>query len=202
MKLLNEIQQKLKCKKGQENSFGGYKYRSCSDILEAVKPLLGDACLLIEDEMVQLGDRYYVKATVNLKNGDEVVTATAYAREQATRKGMDESQITGAASSYARKYALNGLFCIDDTDDADSMSGDETAKPIEIPKPSVPQKACLKAICDALIDTASDAGKTVDEKKVQGVVYALKSSYPDDVEKAGAIAAYLLNNGGIERLVK
>lgn len=121
MDKLNYIQQNLKAPKGQTNSFGKYKYRSCEDILEAVKPLLGTATLVISDEIVMLGDRFYVKATATLKDGKEEVSNTAYAREAQEKKGMDESQITGASSSYARKYALNGLFLIDDTKDADSM---------------------------------------------------------------------------------
>lgn len=123
MKRLLDIQIELKAPKGQFNSFGKYNYRSAEDILEAVKPLckIHGAVLTITDELVTIGDRYYVKATAALMSvdGGEVYTH-AYAREDADRKGMDGSQITGAASSYARKYALNGLFCIDDTKDADA----------------------------------------------------------------------------------
>lgn len=119
-KQLAEIQKTLKAPKGQRNNFGNYDYRSCEDILEAVKPLLGDLSLLINDEVVQVGDRYYVKATASLTDGEDFVANQAYAREEETKKGMDGSQITGAASSYARKYALNGLFAIDDTKDADT----------------------------------------------------------------------------------
>lgn len=120
-KLIN-IQQKLKAPKGQHNDFGKYNYRSAEDILEAVKPLLAEeGCqLTLSDEMVQVGDRYYIKATASITDGNEVVATTAYARESETKKGMDDSQITGTASSYARKYALNGLFLIDDTKDADT----------------------------------------------------------------------------------
>ena len=119
MEILNTIQKELKAPKSQYNKFGGYNYRSCEDILEAVKPFLGGATLVINDEIINLGDRYYVKATVILSDNGEEAYASAYAREPLSRKGMDESQLTGAASSYARKYALNGLFCIDDTKDAD-----------------------------------------------------------------------------------
>ena len=124
MKELIMIQQGLKAPKGQYNSFGKYNYRSCEDILEAVKELLGDqSCILnISDELVLIGDRYYVKATATITNSEgQSVSTTAFAREPIDKKGMDESQITGMASSYARKYALNGLFCIDDTKDADTM---------------------------------------------------------------------------------
>ena len=115
------IQKELRAPKGQFNAFGKYKYRSCEDILEAVKPLLGDAILLINDDLVMIGERYYVKANAALCMGEELISATAFAREEADKKGMDAAQITGACSSYARKYALNGLFLIDDTKDADTM---------------------------------------------------------------------------------
>ena len=124
MKELIMIQQGLKAPKGQYNSFGKYHYRSCEDILEAVKELLGDqSCILnISDEIILIGERYYVKATATLTNSEgKSVSSSAFAREPIDKKGMDESQITGMASSYARKYALNGLFCIDDTKDADTM---------------------------------------------------------------------------------
>ena len=121
MTKLNEIQQHLKAPKNQFNAFGKYKYRSCEDILEAVKPLLGEATLVINDEIVAIGNRVYVKATATLKEAENEVSVSAYAREAEAKKGMDEAQITGATSSYARKYALNGLFLIDDTKDADTQ---------------------------------------------------------------------------------
>lgn len=129
-KLIN-IQTELKAPKSQLNRFSNYRYRSAEDILEAVKPLLKkEGCYLnLTDEVVQIGDRYYVKATVSLVSGEKTVSSTAYAREAQVKKGMDESQITGMASSYARKYALNGLFCIDDTRDADTM--DNTAPALD-----------------------------------------------------------------------
>lgn len=120
--VLSKIQKEMKAPKSQYNAFGKYKYRSCEDILEAVKPFLNGAVLYISDEMVLIGERYYIKATATLRNGDEAVSVTAYAREEAEKKGMDSSQITGAASSYARKYALNGLFLIDDTKDSDATN--------------------------------------------------------------------------------
>ena len=124
------IQERLKAPKGQENKFGGYKYRSCEDILEAVKPLLKDEdlALTISDEIVEVGGRVYVKATATLMGPETYISTSAYAREAETKKGMDDSQITGSASSYARKYALNGLFAIDDTKDADALNkhGKET----------------------------------------------------------------------------
>lgn len=122
MEALKKIQQELKAPKGQYNNFGKYKYRSCEDILEAVKPLLAknNAELTLSDEIVQVGNRIYVKAVATLNDGTNEKSVAAYARESEAKKGMDESQVTGTASSYARKYALNGLFLIDDTKDADT----------------------------------------------------------------------------------
>lgn len=153
------IQQELKAPKGQYNNFGKYKYRSCEDILEAVKPICAkyNALLTVSDELVYMGDRYYIKATATLINAEstsikiykheydeitqnpivESIKNTAYAREEETKKGMDGSQITGTASSYARKYALNGLFCIDDTKDADT---DEFKNQETQPEPKVDKK--------------------------------------------------------------
>lgn len=131
MKELIRIQNELKAPKGQYNSFGKYSYRSCEDILEAVKPLLSsyDCILTLSDEITLVGERYYVKATAILLNGaGDKVEVTAYAREEEDKKGMDGSQITGAASSYARKYALNGLFCIDDTKDSDTTKMEAKSK--------------------------------------------------------------------------
>lgn len=122
---LSAVQRELKAPKGQRNSYGGYNYRSCEDILEAVKPLTTKfgLILVVSDEIEQVGERYYIKATATLSDSTgSYVSNTAYAREELTRKGMDASQITGAASSYARKYALNGLFAIDDTKDADATN--------------------------------------------------------------------------------
>lgn len=127
MEKLAKIQKELKAPKGQLNKFGGYNYRSCEDILEAVKPLLDGAILTLQDEIINIGNRFYVKATATFTDGTYTHSVTAMAREPETKKGMDESQITGMASSYARKYALNGLFCIDDTKDADTM--DNTPAP-------------------------------------------------------------------------
>lgn len=127
MDTLLQIQTELKAPKNNRNTFGNYNYRSAEDILEAVKPLLKkyDAQLVLSDEIIEVGGRIYVKATAVFtepegKDKRERITVTAYAREAEAKKGMDESQITGTASSYARKYALNGLFLIDDTKDADT----------------------------------------------------------------------------------
>lgn len=132
------IQTELKAPKSQYNSFGKYNYRNCEDILEAVKPLLVKykAALKVSDELVMVGDRYYIKATAQLINAGGQDTTfienTAFAREEEEKKGMDGSQVTGASSSYARKYALNGLFAIDDTKDSDTTNnGGKTEKAAE-----------------------------------------------------------------------
>ena len=125
MKELISIQSELKAPKSQFNKFGGYKYRKAEDILEAVKPLLAKqkCTLIITDDVVLIGNRIYVKATATIKNEKgECETTTGWAREEETKKGMDGSQITGASSSYARKYALNGLFAIDDNADSDTTN--------------------------------------------------------------------------------
>lgn len=125
MKELISIQSELKAPKSQFNKFGGYKYRKAEDILEAVKPLLAKqkCTLTITDDIVMVGNRIYVKATATIKNEKgECETTTGWAREEETKKGMDGSQITGASSSYARKYALNGLFAIDDNADSDTTN--------------------------------------------------------------------------------
>lgn len=126
---LLRVQTKLKAPKNQYNIFGKYYYRSCEDITEAVKPLLAEEKLImtISDELTLIGERYYIKATVTVIDGEtgEKHEVHAYAREAESKKGMDESQITGAASSYARKYALNGMFAIDDTKDSDATNTHE-----------------------------------------------------------------------------
>ena len=115
------VQKELKAPKSQYNSFGGYSYRNCEDILEAVKPLLAQQglALYISDTVKEIGGRVYVEARVTITDGEKEISVTASAREEETKKGMDSSQITGSTSSYARKYALNALFCIDDNKDAD-----------------------------------------------------------------------------------
>lgn len=137
---LANVQSALKAPKGQYNSFGKYKYRSCEDIVESVKPLLkaNGLLLTLTDEIWTIGDRYYVKAMatiIDTADGNHI-SVCAYAREEETKKGMDGSQVTGASSSYARKYALNGIFAIDDTKDSDSTNthGQEQSAPQEAPK--------------------------------------------------------------------
>ena len=151
-KKLSGIQCELVATKGQYNNFGKYSYRSCEDILEAVKPLLDEykVAIVIKDDIVLVGDRFYVKATATLIDSEtgETVEASAFARESADKKGMDSSQVTGATSSYARKYALNGLFAIDDNKDADATNthGKETIKVNMTPALSEAQLKRLYAI--------------------------------------------------------
>lgn len=125
---LAKIQQDLDAPKNQWNDFSNFWYRSCEDILEGLKPLLNGLVLTMSDDVTIVGDRIYVKATVTLTDGENSISNSALAREALSKKGMDESQITGTASSYARKYALNGLFCIDDEKDADSKDNNEKPK--------------------------------------------------------------------------
>lgn len=143
---LIEIQAELKAPKNQFNKFGGYNYRNCEDILEAVKPLCAkhEIVPLLSDEIVMIGDRFYIKATAKVTDGKEEIATTAFARESKDKKGMDESQITGSASSYARKYALNGLFCIDDTKDADFMDNSQSGKQQQQPKPQPTKETHVK----------------------------------------------------------
>ena len=158
------IQTRLKAPKGQYNSFGKYHYRSCEDILEAVKPLLSEAkaALTVTDRIVQIGDRFYVEATATLRDAEsaDTISNTASAREDEEKKGMDGSQITGAASSYARKYALNGLFAIDDTKDADSTNthGAQPAQTSVAPKSAPTQAPTASTLPKALLDEAQKLG--------------------------------------------
>ena len=119
---LEKIQKELNAPKNQYNSFGKYHYRSCEDILGAVKPLLDGCALVVTDEMQLIGDRFYLVATARISDGKDSIEAKGYAREELQKKGMDAAQLTGATSSYARKYALNGLFAIDDTKDSDATN--------------------------------------------------------------------------------
>ena len=158
------VQAELKAPKGQTNTFGKYKYRSCEDILEAVKPILNKnkASLFISDTLEMVGERYYIKATATFIDAEtgETIANTAYARESAEKKGMDDSQVTGATSSYARKYALNGLFLIDDTKDADTdeyrnqqkskeeRKFDEKVEKDKASKISKADQEILKGVCE------------------------------------------------------
>lgn len=182
MEVLKNIQQELKAPKGQYNNFGKYKYRSAEDILEAVKPLLGKygAQLTLTDEIIEVGGRIYVKATAKLTDGKEEAVTTAFAREPAEKKGMDESQITGTASSYARKYALNGLFLIDDTKDADTdeyskQQGKQAPKQQQAQQPA-PQKPNERKI------SATGA------KALESLIMQARANREDILRQAGVVS--------------
>lgn len=191
MNKLTEIQKRLKAPKGQYNSFGKYKYRSCEDILEAVKPILAelDCTLTLSDELVLIGTRYYVRASAWLRGEgvDEIVTA--FARESESKSGMDSSQITGTASSYARKYALNGLFCIDDTKDADTDEyANQNKKQTQAQAPAEKQKQTF--------DSNHPLWQKVLDKMAagQGSIAELQKVYIVPAHAEKAITDYLNNH--------
>jgi hypothetical protein len=170
---LERIQKQLKAPKNQHNKFGGYNYRSCEDILEAIKPLLDGCVVTISDTIREVGGRIYVEAEATISDGVNQINVTAFAREPEDRKGMDASQITGAASSYARKYALNGLFLIDDTKDADH---DHKAEPKPVAKPTLDVEKVLKAMNDAADRATLDkfyksAMERADEKQKETIQF-------------------------------
>ncbi len=187
-KLLS-IQTELKAPKNQRNNFGNYNYRSCEDILEALKPLLekNKVTLWLDDEMVLVGNRVYVKATATFIDGDLTTKAHGWAREEETKKGMDASQITGAASSYARKYALNALFLIDDNKDSDATNNHqevkETAKPESKAKP---EAAAGNAESSAPIKERV-IGKIKDRKENNGWVKYLINNFVLSTKKGDII---------------
>lgn len=150
---LVKIQSELKAPKAQRNNFGNYNYRSCEDILEAVKPLLKEygLWLTLSDSVVNVGTHNYIQTNATLSDGESVITVTALAREAETKKGMDDAQITGAASSYARKYALNGLFAIDDTKDADTQ--DNRQAPAKAQPAKVDPLAAAKDELNKMLET-------------------------------------------------
>lgn len=171
------IQSELKAPKSQYNSFGKYNYRNCEDILEAVKPLCvkHGAVLKLSDNLVQIGERYYITATATLANiekPDEVISTTAFAREEAEKKGMDGSQVTGASSSYARKYALNALFCIDDTKDSDTTNTGDTTK--RASKPTSTAQKAEPQVCE-------ECGAAIEsDRKRDGTIW-----YADEIVRYG-----------------
>jgi hypothetical protein len=172
MNKLTQIQSELKAPKNQYNSFGKYKYRNCEDILEAVKPLLAkyDCKLIISDELINVGTRFYIKATAKFKSNDGVVTVSAMAREEESKKGMDGSQVSGAASSYARKYCLNGLFLIDDTKDADSQAPVKSDTSVMQKISSATSKAELISIWQ-LLPPADKTEKVIASFKLKALEY-------------------------------
>lgn len=172
MEILNKIQKELKAPKNQMNSFGNYKYRSCEDILEAVKPLLGEATLILTDDIAMMGDRFYVKATATITYKGESISVTSFARESTEKKGMDTAQITGASSSYARKYALNGLFCIDDTKDADATHTNGNGGAVEY----IDEKQ-QSQILDYIAEYGIDMTKFLAFMKVSKIVEITKADF-------------------------
>lgn len=221
----SELQQRLKCGKDSVNDFGKYRYRTCSAILEAVKPLLGSATLTITDELVMVGERYYIRAVATYRNAEEgeEFSATAYAREPLSKKGMDESQVTGAASTYARKYALCGLLAIDDSSsDPDATNRPEGAQePRRRQKPSdasdgaaptviVPQGASQPASADTMNELMRLAAEYAEMRgrKAADVISALDAtkrlkamgaSSGNGYTQAQAEAATIIVRGWIEK---
>lgn len=187
-KKLWTIQQTLNAPKGQYNKFGGYSYRSAEDILEAVKPLLQNVTLMVSDEIVLIGDRYYVKATATLSDGEDSISATAFAREEKERKGMTAGQLTGATSSYARKYALNGLFCIDDAKDLDTdayakQTGQQPRQQKNQPKQQPQQQKAPPNPDEVLARFCDAAAKAQDEKALKEIFAKCWKLLPIDSEQ-------------------
>ena len=156
VKKLADIQKKLNAPKGQTNTFGGYKYRSCEDILMAVKPLLVDMAITVNDEIVLFGDRIYVKATATITDGESSISTSAFAREAVSKKGMDDAQVTGSTSSYARKYALNGLLLIDDNKDADHADNSQPQRDFAKEMKQAKSEKSLKDIFGAAWKSTQD----------------------------------------------
>ncbi|NNS07290.1 ERF family protein [Erwinia sp. JH02] len=185
---LAEIQRTLNAPKNQFNSFGKYKYRSCEDILEGVKPLLNGLFLSISDEIVMIGDRYYVKATATITDGETSHSASAMAREASEKKGMDDAQVTGATSSYARKYCLNGLFGIDDSKDADTDEHKCQQNTPQQRQPAINPDARLTAFTEY-------AGNENDKAKLQSEykkAWAELSGHPEHQQKCKDITGIRL----------
>ena len=202
MKELLSVIAELKAPKNQRNNFGNYNYRSCEDILEAVKPLLLKHSLMmsINDDVVSVLDRVYVKATVTVWNDKESKQVSAFAREAETKKGMDESQITGAASSYARKYALNGMFLIDDTKDADTQNNTKKDTPEKTTPPkteTTSDKASVLGDCIKLIKNSGfDEPTTATLRKKYAEVKTLEQaeSFKAEVEKLISVKAVMVDD--------
>ncbi|MBF9525485.1 ERF family protein [Escherichia coli] len=187
-KKLWTIQQTLNAPKGQYNKFGGYSYRSAEDILEAVKPLLQNVTLMVSDEIVLIGDRYYVKATATLSDGEDSISATAFAREEKEQKGMTAGQLTGATSSYARKYALNGLFCIDDAKDLDTdayakQTGQQLRQQKNPPKQQPQQPKAPPNPDEVLARFCDAASKAPDEKALKDIFAKCWKLLPENSEQ-------------------
>ena len=198
---LQSIQQSLVAPKGQYNNFGKYSYRSAEDILEALKPILKehDAVLILQDGIVQIGDRYYVEATATLYAVGETIGTTAYAREDDSKKGMDGSQVTGAASSYARKYALNGLFMIDDNKDPDTdeyhnqnnQGSSKQQKPAQKPNSQQEQPANAPA--------KNNGSKTITGAQAKAIRTELKNMAEATGSPAATIGKWFIDKMGVDK---
>jgi len=211
---LRYIQQNLEAPKNQYNKFGDYYYRSCEDILEGVKPLLDEtvSCLTITDDIVEVGGRIYVKATVSLfepKQDGNSIKVSAYAREQETKPKMDTSQVTGSASSYARKYALNGLFAINDVNDPDDMDNrnNKNNKPKTATKPQqkndvevgVEQKKVLNYIIESLATKVED-NHIINVKKLTEAILEKYGKYPSENKYGDVVIKYIIDDLGIDKV--
>ena len=193
------IQQKLKAPKNQRNNFGKYNYRSCEDIMEGVKPLLAEQELLltVTDTVEFLEGRFYVKAIATVTDGEKSISTTAYAREPEVKKSMDDSQITGSCSSYARKYALNGLFAIDDTKDSDTeeyhqskakTSTKQVAKQVAKKEVQAPISSELKVLLHQVASMAKAKNLSADRmKEIMQLNFKVKESKNLTVEQAATL---------------
>lgn len=195
---LQSIQQSLVAPKGQYNSFGKYSYRSAEDILEALKPILQehDAVLILQDGIVQIGDRYYVEATATLYAVGETIGTTAYAREDDSKKGMDGSQVTGSASSYARKYALNGLFMIDDNKDPDTdeYRNQNNQGSSKQQKPAGQKEQSTKT------PSKSNGGKTITGAQAKSLRTEIKNIAEATGSPVVAIGTWFVGKMGVEKI--
>lgn len=196
---LRNIQGELVAPKGQYNSFGKYNYRSAEDILEAVKPLLKkyDASIVLSDEIIQIGDRYYVEATATLYAAGEAMGNKAYAREDENKKGMDGSQITGTASSYARKYALNGLLLIDDNKDADTDEYQEQNSGSQ--KQATQQKKQSSQAGSTRKPPASNKSKTITGAQAKALRMELKNMAEATGSPVVAIGNWFIGKMGVDK---
>ena len=205
MELLNEIQKKIKVKKGHFNSFAKFYYRTCDDILEAIKPMLGDGTIIITDEPVFIEGRFYIKSVVTLKCGEESESCTAYAREPESKKGMDEPQVTGMASSYARKFALSGLLGLDDSKDPDSEEKDDE-KEIELNEKQLEFSEKLKIKLEECMD-----GEPIDLEKLRRflILQSKNTGRPipettedekEDANKLNRLAVWLIGSAHLEQV--
>lgn len=208
---LMRVQSELKAPKSQFNKFGNYYYRNCEDIQEAAKPLMqkAKAALIVGDELIQISERFYIKATarfIDCETGEEI-SNTAYAREELEKKGMDASQVTGSASSYARKYALNGLFCIDDVKDSDNQDNtDKGKKPASGTGKGQKKTGASKRepkredSAKSKADVAAEEGKNPDEVLKETINQAKLNVIMGELKRTGLEAKVVLDACKIKKL--